>query len=198
MRQIFLLVMSLARLWPRHILQFRNIVAKARHLHFYVPLTLWYTFIPLSSNFSIVWFFFLLFFYILQLTTILYSTTTTAELVPHWFSPSRCPPQPRFRSRPRSRARSSFSCPFSVSQLVSCPYFNLATRRFHPHPPSVLESIRNPTAASRHITPQLAQGFCFVFRHGQRSVSPSLGTEEIYERYQRFVSILVDILTHSF
>jgi len=56
----------------------------------------------------------------------------------------------------------SFSRPFSLSRAhpsFSRPYFHLATRRFHPHPPSVLESIRNPTAATRRITPQLAPSF---------------------------------------
>ena len=45
-----LVLMSLVRLWPRkmrfwHILHFRNIVAKAGHLHFYVPITLSFRFL---------------------------------------------------------------------------------------------------------------------------------------------------------
>jgi len=179
--------------WPQktqfwHILHFRNIVAKAGHLHFYVPK--YYTFIPLSSICSIVWFF-LLFFYILQLhNNYLVQYYQDSRARSPSFSPSRFPPQPRLRFQPRSRTHSSFSRPLFVSQLVSHPYFNLATRRYHPFPYSVLEFIRNPTAATRHITSQLAPSFVLFFRHGWSSLYYSITLFDI-------ISILSNIFLYG-
>ena len=95
--------------------------------------------------FRIIWYLFLLFFYILQLTTTLYQYYHVNRAHSLSFSSSRCPSQPRFNSPSRFRAYPSFLR----------PYFHLAARRSHLRPLPMLEFIRNPTAAPRHITPQL-------------------------------------------
>ena len=104
-------------------------------VHFYISITLSFRFRPFS--YYLVPFFIVL--YILQITTTLYQYHHVNSARSPSFSSSRCPSQPRLRSQSRFSARSSFSR----------PYFHLATCRFHPPSPSVLESQPQQRATSR-------------------------------------------------